>query len=1170
MKSQIVCFLITLFVVMHLSAQSPIADFTIKTTSCLNEKIPTTNTSLNTTTYIWDFCVGDFKETPVITNNISSTTSYSAGLKIVESLGIYYGFAINNSKLYRYDFGSNLSIATPVVSDLGDLGVLTNAEGIDIIKEDSQWIGITGFGVSSNGGNLVRLVWSDLSFPPTVENIGNFGFVSGRLRDIQLLQQGGNNILVAPYYNGNQLVRINFGSSMLNTPIQPDDVFTSTSLTNVSLPVGMSILKKQGSWQVVLGSVLTKTLSVFDLGADILSVPVHVKSQAFTGFNNLSKVKAIREGGNYYGLVSTYNGTLHLIDLKSLNASDTFEEVIIAGMPIVSGIDFIKEGSRHYVFGIQYKLQRLIFESLCYGSTSFSIEESPIISYSQSGIYEVDLVANDALGYSDYITKNITISPDQAPSISFANIGVCANSSINFSPSSVQTIVSYSWDFGDTNTSTNPNPSHTYAAAGIYEVTLNVLSSNGCNNFTKQTIKIYDPPIPDFTLPTGLICTSEQYTFTNNTIDNFDGNLTYEWQVDGITVGTNQDLRYSFTTGGTKLIKLITSIPGCSIEQVQTITNVEVSATPAFTAQDDCVISPINFINQSTGGVSYEWDFGDGNTSIAQNVSHQYAIPGIYDVLLKVTNSVGCVTSTLNQVEVHAMPVAAFSQDLSCSESITTFLDESTIANTANIAEWNWTFEDGATYTVQHPEHVFATSGQYDVSLTVSTNAGCEASILHTITVLESPRADFTVQEKCIDDAFIFSDASIPNTGSAIVAYNWDIDGSPYSGNQASHIFSQAKTYQTKLTVESDNNCIDVATQTILVDPLPVASFTVTNTCVGSETVFIENSNTPNDEVVQWQWMIDGKEASSASIMYHSFQNVVVYEIQLNLTTQKGCDIISTLENVVIHDVPIADFELSQNYGETPLIIDFANHSTNANTYLWNFAGFANSIDINPNFTFSELGEHQISLTAVNEFGCDSTISKTVYVVNPVVDIELTNILEVVSGEYILTIKNNSNIPVNEVSIVINLGNEVKLKENINLNLLPGKSINHPLSFSIPSVNDLGYLCFALAVENVLYPEENITNNKICISIGDDVEIINVYPNPVKDFLNIPFVAMNGQEMMIQLIDLKGDIVINDIYQADNAGLNTLQLDLISLAQGVYILQIQLEDEKQTHRIFVE
>ena len=47
--------------------------------------------------------------------------------------------------------------------------------------------------------------------------------------------------------------------------------------------------------------------------------------------------------------------------------------------------------------------------------------------------------------------------------------------------------------------------------------------------------------------------------------------------------------------------------------------------------------TPINFINQSTGADSYVWDFGDGNTSAAENPTHVYELPGTYEVRLSAT-----------------------------------------------------------------------------------------------------------------------------------------------------------------------------------------------------------------------------------------------------------------------------------------------------------------------------------------------------------------------------------------------------------------------------------------------------------------------------------------------------------------------------------------------------
>ena len=1169
--------LLVLFSTVSMWAQFPVANFNINASSCLNENLLIDNNSSNADMYEWDFCLGDFSQLPLIQTNLSSNISVVNGLKIIEDSGVFYGFGLNNTKLYRFDFGTDISNMSPVVTDLGDLGVISNVEGIDIVKEGTQWVGITGFGIASNGGNFIRLVWTDLNLPPTAESIGNFGF-TGRVREVQLLRQGSNYIMAAPYWNDNELIRIDFGNSMLNTPSMTD-VYSSPTLENVSRPIGMSIVKKQGNWQVIVGSILTKTISLFDLGSDLLSPTTHVKSETFASFNNLTKVKVIRDGTNYYGFVSTSNGVLRLIDLKTLDVTDTFEEVVIADMPIVSGIDIIKKGSSHYVFGVQTKLQRLFFESICHSSTSYSSLEVPNLSFLQSANYDIDLIVRDNQGNFDFITKTIAVSGDQTPSIASSSQNVCLSNPINFTSSSDQTITTYTWNFGDTNTSSDPNPSHTYSTTGEYEVMVDVTSSNGCHNFTKQMITVYDEPVPNFTLPSGATCTNEDYTFVNNTIDNFDGNLTYEWQVDDQIVGTQRELTHQFVSEGAKEIKLIASISGCDIEQVQNIANVSLGAVPLYSydVNNTCLSDPISFINQSTGtGITdYMWNFGDSNTSTEVNPSHTYSTVGTHQVSLEVINAAGCVTTYQEEVIVQSLPNTDFLAELACTNDETQFSDLSMVDN-ANITTWDWNFGDISSGSAnvsseENPTHIFSNTGDFDVTLSATSNFGCESTTVETVTVLEGPEVDFEVDFKCVGDAFLFSDTSVPNSGGRIISRAWNINGGVYTVQNPSHTFSSAGTFAATLTIRSNNLCTISSTQMITVNELPTVDFSLNSNCANTEVSLEDQSILMNDDIVNWQWTVNGQDAGNTLDISYVFDQAGTQQIELRIITERGC-IISKSENIEFFDLPTADFEPSPQYSSSPAMINFNNISKNAISYEWNFGdGNTNSIETSPNHTYTDLGSYDVSLTAHSAEGCTDDIIKQIHVVNPQIDLSIDEITTFNNGEnLLLTISNKGTVPVNELTATVSLNNKISIKETFDLNILPNQtSISRSLSFAIPENGRIEFLCISLSTSEGV--DINSNDNTHCINIDSDFEILDPFPSPVsrQEVVTLPLIGEKNDKVTIALMNASGKQFFLKNTTLSQTGLNNFDFSLFSLKPGIYFIRVQFVEISKSFRIFV-
>ena len=134
---------------------------------------------------------------------------------------------------------------------------------------------------------------------------------------------------------------------------------------------------------------------------------------------------------------------------------------------------------------------------------------------------------------------------------------------------------------------------------------------------------------------------------------------------------------------------------------------------------------------------SWNWDFGDGGSSTAQNPSHTYAADGTYTVSLTVTDDVGDTDSASQNVSVssgptNSAPTASFMH--SCSGLTCDFTDTSSDSD-GTIASWNWDFGDGGSSTAQNPSHTYAADGTYTVSVTVTDDVGDTDTASQNVTV---------------------------------------------------------------------------------------------------------------------------------------------------------------------------------------------------------------------------------------------------------------------------------------------------------------------------------------------------------------------------------------------------------------------------------------------------
>jgi PKD repeat protein len=149
------------------------------------------------------------------------------------------------------------------------------------------------------------------------------------------------------------------------------------------------------------------------------------------------------------------------------------------------------------------------------------------------------------------------------------------------------------------------------------------------------------------------------------------------------------------------------------------------------------------FTNASTGATSYNWSFGDGNTSSLTSPNHTYTTTGTYTIKLVVTSGNGCKDSTTQTITVHPQPVASFTvaPPSSCLTGNSFAFTNTSTGSTS----YTWSFGDGNTSTATSPTHTYTTAGTYTIKLIVTSGNGCNDSTTQTVTVYPQPVAAFTV-----------------------------------------------------------------------------------------------------------------------------------------------------------------------------------------------------------------------------------------------------------------------------------------------------------------------------------------------------------------------------------------------------------------------------------------
>ena len=364
------------------------------------------------------------------------------------------------------------------------------------------------------------------------------------------------------------------------------------------------------------------------------------------------------------------------------------------------------------------------------------------------------------------------------------------------------------WNFGDGTTSTLQNPPHTYLNNGNYTVTLFSGSVDGCLDTMVYSPIIITNPVANFVSANPTNCPPALVSFTDLSIDA----VLWLWDFGDGSSSINQHPGHVYNISGSYTIKLIvTNSMGCSdtlirpnyIEIPGPITNFSISANQA------CVQSQLQFSDLSINAISWNWNFGDGNSSSLQNPSNSYQHPGQYTVSLIVHDSTGCTSSfTLaSPVIINPLPAADFmiSDTVSCTPFPVSFQNK-----TQNAVSYSWDFGDGNNSNLQHPVHTYLNSGVYPVAMTATNQFGCTAAkFFNSIVVNITPEVDFaaniTAGCSALMVGFTDSSANVQNA-----AYFWDLGNNNTSTSQhAKATYINPGFYTISLIVTNNNGCSD-------------------------------------------------------------------------------------------------------------------------------------------------------------------------------------------------------------------------------------------------------------------------------------------------------------------------------------------------------------------------
>lgn len=422
----------------------------------------------------------------------------------------------------------------------------------------------------------------------------------------------------------------------------------------------------------------------------------------------------------------------------------------------------------------------------------------------------------------------------------------------------------------------------------------------------------------------------------------------------------------------------------------------------SFSLSETSGCSPlvVNFDGSASTGeapLTYEWDFGNGNTSSGTDQSTPgaiYTTPGTYSVKLRVLDANNIPsTQVVKQVRVFANPVAAFqvNDSTACPPFTVDFTNTSTQAD-APISEWIWDFGDGQSAAEQNTFHTYA-PGTYTVSLIIKDQNGCQDNVVKPNFITSHPDLTPTIESpnkrfSCTAPYQVSFSPTLPAGSPANLQYTWDFgDGNTSTAKTPSHTYQQNGSFSLSLTVTDPSTGCSFTTLEpdffTVQDPRP--SFTLSQTS-GCAPTSIQLSGEGFEGATEIFWDFgDGTQLGGAANDVLLFSPTHTYPTEGSFTPtvrviygENSCEkeYIST-EPIRIRDLGTIDIlPTATSSCQLPFTTQFLSSLQDAETWEWNFGDGATSNAPNPTHTFTDAGTYTISLRAETADGCVLTATE--------------------------------------------------------------------------------------------------------------------------------------------------------------------------------------------------
>lgn len=560
----------------------------------------------------------------------------------------------------------------------------------------------------------------------------------------------------------------------------------------------------------------------------------------------------------------------------------------------------------------------------------------------------------------------------------------CSPLLVSFTNQSQQA-VSYSWNFGNGNTSTLPNPSASFIQAGVYNVKLTVKDASGQTAVSEKQITVVSNPVADFAVDKLKACVNDSILFTDRSVNGSSPITSWSWDFGDGSNSVKQSpdaVKYTFSDQF-KITLVVRDNNGCqsSVTRSNYIQVSDIKAGFTSSSSKSCR-GPLSVLFEDTTKTgtqlyTYSWDFGDGQNASGKSISHTYTNAGSYGVNLTVSNASGCNRSVLKENLVSILqPKAAFtaSNTAGCAPLKVNFLNLSETADSNNTV-YQWTSSAAHTSTLKQPEFIFTQPGTYTVKLRMTVNGTCTDSVVRTAYITVHPKASAQISvsasQFCSVPAVVRASASLAD-GSQVAAWLW---GDNTSGSEQEKTYSSYGEFRIRLVVRNSMGCVDtvaLAQPVVVKAPQLTAQISKKSGCAPFSSTLKASSAALN----QWEWKVNGVKISSSQQVTVNIADTGVHVVSCTGVNADGCSV--TVYDTIVAGMKITpDFATSKQqtcYNDSAFLFfnrTPADSAQIADKWIWNFGNGVTAVTKETNHKYAAPGVYEAKLIAVHK-GCST------------------------------------------------------------------------------------------------------------------------------------------------------------------------------------------------------